>query len=103
MNEFYFNAMRAQGLYDATELQKRSADMTGTGLYAEGGKIPDFQAAKATKNMLERAAGFVCRSSAGRIVRLLQPYDSEAYPQEPEELPAQLHASGACMAVRTGR
>lgn len=43
--------------------------------------------------MLERKAGqkdgFVCRSSAGRVVRLLQVYDSEIYPQEPEELPAQ--------------
>ena len=39
--------------------------------------------------MLEREAGFVCRSTAGRVVRLLQPYDSTIYTQEPEELPAQ--------------
>ena len=43
--------------------------------------------------MLERKAGqkdgFVCRSTAGRVVRLLQVYDSEIYLQEPEELPAQ--------------
>ena len=39
--------------------------------------------------MLERTAGFVCRSAAGRVVRLLQPYDSTIYTQEPEELPAQ--------------
>ena len=55
--------------------------------------IPDFQAARTAKNMLERKAGqkdgFVCWSSAGRVVRLLQVYDSEIYPQEPEELPAQ--------------
>ena len=45
------------------------------------------------KNMLERKAGqqdgFVCRSTAGRVVRLTQNYDSNTYPQEPEELPAQ--------------
>ena len=40
-------------------------------------------------NMLERKAGFVCRSTAGRVVRLLQPYDSTIYTDEPEELPAQ--------------
>jgi hypothetical protein len=40
-------------------------------------------------NMLNRPVGFVCRSSAGRVVKLLQPYDSSIYPQEPEELPAQ--------------
>lgn len=43
--------------------------------------------------MLERKAGqtdgFVCRSTAGRVVRLIQTYDSETFPQEPEELPAQ--------------
>ena len=39
--------------------------------------------------MLERAAGFVCLSPAGRVVRLLQPYDSTIYKQAPEELPAQ--------------
>ena len=43
--------------------------------------------------MLERKAGqkdgFVCKSSAGRVVRLLQNYDSTVYTQEPEELPAQ--------------
>ena len=40
--------------------------------------------------MLERKAGFVCRSTAGRVVRLLQPYDSTIYnTQEPEELEAQ--------------
>lgn len=58
-------------------------------MYAEEEKIPDFQAAKVVKNMLERPVGFVCRSSAGRVVKLLQVYDSDVYTQEPEELPAQ--------------
>lgn len=81
--------MKAQGLADATGLQTRSAEMDGTALYAENQKIPDFQAAKAAKNMLERSIGFICRSTAGRVVKLLQVYDSETYPAEPEELPAQ--------------
>ena len=63
--------------------------MTGTELNAADSDIPGFKAAVANKNMLERKAGFVCRSSAGRVVRLVQPYDSTIYTQEPEELPAQ--------------
>ena len=85
--------MRASGLSAATALQAESPNMTGTELYAREQYIPDFAAAVAAKNMLERKAGqtdgFVCRSSAGRVVRLLQVYDSSIYTQEPEELPAQ--------------
>lgn len=81
--------MYEEGRRDALDLQARSPEMTGTELYAEDGKIPYFQAAKRNQNMLDREPGFVCRSSAGRVVRLLQKYDSEIYPQEPEDLPAQ--------------
>ena len=80
---------RERGTADAKSLQARSADMTGTELYAEDSKIPSFKAAVAKKNMLERPVGFVCKSSAGRVVKLLQPYDSNIYTAEPEELPAQ--------------
>ena len=88
-NELYTGAMYDRGLADATDLQTRSAEMDGTALYAEETKIPDFQAARQAKNMLQRPVGFVCRSSAGHVVKLLQVYDSNTYPAEPEELPAQ--------------
>ena len=88
-NELYMTAMREKGQADAADLQGRAASMDGTAIYAEEEKIPDFTAAKAAKNMLERPVGFLCRSSAGRVVKLLQAYDSETYPQEPEDLPAQ--------------
>lgn len=81
--------MYDEGRRQALDLQSRSPEMTGTELYAEDGNIPSFLAAKATMNMLDRPAGFVCKSTAGRVVRLLQPYNSDTYPQEPEELPAQ--------------
>lgn len=81
--------MYAQGRANALALQEKAPDMTGTELNAADGDIPSFTAAVANKNMLERKAGFVCRSSAGRVVRLVQPYDSTIYTQEPEELPAQ--------------
>lgn len=78
--QIYFDAMKEKGKLDATDLQTRSAGMTGTELYAEDGKIPSFAAAVARKNMLERKVGFVCRSTAGRVVKLLQNYDSTVYP-----------------------
>lgn len=85
--------MRQSGLNAATIFQTNSPNMTGTEMYEQVDYIPDFQAAKATKNMLERKAGmtdgFVCLSTAGRAVRLVQTYDSDVYTQEPEELPAQ--------------
>ena len=87
--EFVLQAMKDTGMAQAQVLQEKAPDMTGTELYAQEGYIPEFSAACAMKNMLERTAGFVCRSTAGRVVRLIQPYDSTIYTQEPEELPAQ--------------
>lgn len=87
--EYVLETMQAQGLAAAQRVQAAAPELTGTELYAREGYLPDFAAACARKNMLERTAGFVCRSAAGRVVRLLQPYDSTIYTQEPEELPAQ--------------
>ena len=87
--EFVLGTLRSVGTAKAKELQEMAPDMDGTELYEAGDYAPDFQAAKAAKNMLERPAGFVCRSSSGRMVKLLQPYDSTTYTGEPEELPAQ--------------
>lgn len=83
------DAMYNQGRADAQALQGEAASMDGTQLNGEAQKIPDFQAAKKTMNMLKRPVGFVCKSTAGRVVKLLQVYDSDTYPGEPEELPAQ--------------
>ena len=82
-------AMRSQGRADAEALQAAAPDMTGTELNGAAGKIPMFTEAVKVKNMLERPVGFVCMSSARRVVKLLQVYDSTIYTQEPEMLPAQ--------------
>lgn len=91
--EYVLDTMRRFGKVAAQSLQDRSPEMDGTQLYAEEEYIPSFTAAVAKQNMLTRKAGmtdgFVCKSSAGRVVRLIQNYDSETYTQEPEELPAQ--------------
>lgn len=91
--EYVLDTMRRFGKAAAQSLQDRSSTMDGTQLYAEEEYIPSFTAAVAKQNMLTRKAGetdgFICKSSAGRVVRLIQAYDSETYTQEPEELPAQ--------------
>lgn len=91
--EYVLESLKRSGKMIATAVQDRSSSLTGTELNAERDYIPDFKSAVAKMNMLERKAGladgFVCRSSAGRVVRLLQNYDSTIYTAEPEELPAQ--------------
>lgn len=97
--ERVLNREYQRGREAAKAVQANADNMTGTELNAAGDRIPRFAAAVAAKNMMERPAGqtggFVCRSSAGRVVRLLQNYDSATYlhedgtPWEPEELPAQ--------------
>lgn len=80
---------RQRGRAAAMEVQENAYSMSGTELYAVEDRIPSFCAAARNMNMLDRPVGFVCKSSAGRVVKLLQPYDSTVYTQEPEELPAQ--------------
>lgn len=80
---------RDRGRMAALEVQGKAAGMTGTELNAVDDRIPRFTAAVKKQNMLTRKAGFVCKSTAGRVVKLLQVYDSNVYTQEPEELPAQ--------------
>lgn len=87
--EYVLDVMRRYGKNIAEGIQAKAGEMTGTELYESEDYIPDFKAACERRNMLQRTAGFTCRSTAGRIVRLLQPYDSTIYTQEPEELPAQ--------------
>lgn len=80
---------RQRGRVAAQEVQSKADIMTGTELYAVDDRIPRFAEACKKQNMLNRPVGFVCKSSAGRVVKLLQPYDSSAFTQEPEELAAQ--------------
>lgn len=84
---------RDRGRMAAQAVQEASTTMTGTELNAADDRIPRFTEAVKHQNMLTRKAGqedgFVCRSSAGRVVRLIQNYDSDIFTGEPEELPAQ--------------
>lgn len=87
--ELVLETLRRSGKLIAQSVQTNAENMSGTELNSEADYIPDFTGAVAAKNILERSVGFVCRSSAGRVVKLLQVYDSTVYTSEPEELPAQ--------------
>ena len=87
--ELVLETLKRSGRLIAASVQERSASMTGTELNAEQVYIPSFVSACEKMNMIERPVGFVCKSSAGRVVKLLQVYDSAIYTAEPEELPAQ--------------
>lgn len=87
--ELVLETLRRSGKTIAGTVQDKSGVMTGTELNAEEDYIPSFVKACEKMNMIDRPSGFVCKTSAGRVVKLLQVYDSTIYTQEPEELPAQ--------------
>ena len=62
---------RNRGRADALEIQNKSSEMTGTELNAADDRIPSFKAVCENKNMIDRPIGFVCKSSAGRVVKLV--------------------------------
>lgn len=79
-------ALKRYGREVAREVQERAPEMTGAEVAAERNFLPAFDP---TRQYLNFLAGYVCRTPRGNTVRLLQPYDSATYPQEPEELSAQ--------------
>ena len=87
--DFVLETMRRSGKLIAQSVQTNAPSMSGTQLNAESEYIPDFKAACLAMNMLNRPVGFVCKSSSGRVVKLLQVYDSTIFTAEPEELTAQ--------------
>lgn len=84
--ELVLSTLRKTGKLAAQSLQEKAPGMTGTGIVAEGAFLPDFDP---KRQYLNYKAGYVCKSPQGNAVKLLQPYDSTIYTQEPEELPAQ--------------
>ena len=86
--EYVLETMKRSGKLAAQVVQEKAETMTGTELNAEDMYIPDFKAAISKMNMLQRKAGFICKSTAGRVVKLLQPYDSSIYTGEPEDYPS---------------
>lgn len=82
--EYVLETLKRSGKATAQAVQSKAETMTGTELNAEDMYIPDFKIAVAKMNMLNRPVGFVCKSTAGRVVKLLQRYDSSAYTDEPE-------------------
>lgn len=87
--EIVLTALRSHGASVAMRTQENAPYMTNDNLNYNSDFIPSFSSSVELRNMIDRPSGFVCISPEGRVVRLLQPYDSTIYPQPPEELPAQ--------------
>ena len=81
--ELVLETLKRYGKMVAQDVQNRSTEMTGTELNAEQDYIPSFTVACEKMNMVNRPVGFVCKSSAGRVVKLLQVYDSTIYTPHP--------------------
>ena len=84
--EYVLTTMRRYGRLAAEDLQARAPEMTGTEIIAEEEFIPDFDSMRQYRDY---PVGYLCRSAAGNVVKLVQPYDSSVYTQQPEELAAQ--------------
>ena len=84
--------LRKYGNDVAKQLQKDAHDMTGTELYESDMFIPEFNP---ERQYLNFPIGYVCKSAEGRLVKLIQPYDSTIFTSQPEELPAQWDSIGA--------
>lgn len=84
--ELVLTTMRKYGKAVAENLQERAPEMNGTEIIAEEEFLPDFDPARQYLNYPE---GYVCKSALGNAVKLIQPYDSTIYTQQPEELSAQ--------------
>lgn len=84
--ELILDVLKRSAKAIARELQTSAKNMTGTELNARSDYLPAFNPSRQYKNF---PAGYVCLSPEGRAVKLLQPYDSEVYPGDPETLPAQ--------------
>lgn len=82
--EYVLETLKRSGKATAQAVQSKAETMTGTELNAEDMYIPDFKIAVTKMNMLNRPVGFVCKSTAGRVVKLSQRYDSSIYTDEPE-------------------
>ncbi len=77
--------MRKYGLYNAQNLQTASENMTGTEIIEQVDFIPMFSTAV---NIVNRTAGYLVKTTAGNVCKLLSPYDSDTYPGQPEEYPS---------------
>lgn len=67
--------------------QTDAPTMTADEIYEDQEFFPAFNLQ--LHNYLNKPAGYVCKSPSGNMVKLLQPYDSTIYTQNPEDLPAQ--------------
>lgn len=88
--EFVLETMRSFGLQGAEKLQTEAPELDGTAIIDREGYVPDFadEEGNPAKQYLDWAIGTVVRDN-GQVWKLIQPYDSTAFTDKPENLRAQ--------------
>lgn len=71
----------------ALKCQDDAPDMTSEEIYENEEFFPAWN--PQIHNYKNKKIGYVCKSPSGNLVRLIQPYDSDIYGDEPEQLTAQ--------------
>lgn len=84
--ELVLSVLKEYGKTQAKLLQQAASDMTSDEIVDKSVFIPEFNP---ERQYLSYKPGYICKDAIGNVVRLLQPYDSLIYTQQPEELPAQ--------------
>lgn len=84
--DFVFSFLREISKKFATELQSELENKTPTEIVEKEDFLPDFNN---KKQYLDFKTGYVCKTSSGNVVKLIQPYDSFTFDKEPEFLPSQ--------------
>lgn len=84
--DFILKLFREYGKNIVDTFEAKASSMAPDELIEHANFYPDFNP---DRQYLYFSPGFVCVSPSGNVVKLLQPYDSIIYQQQPEDLPAQ--------------
>lgn len=84
--EFVLKVFKEYGRNVAESFEQRAASMTDDEIVENQQFYPSFNP---DKQYLNYSSGYICISPSGNVVKLLQPYNSTIYTQDPEDLPAQ--------------
>lgn len=88
-NQFYLDAMKAQGLADAADLQSRAASMDGTALIAEEQKIPQFDGGKDYSGWAVGSPVWELVEGERQVFTIITPHNASHYPDsKPSNTPA---------------
>lgn len=84
-DDFVKTVLTQLSIQMAKNIQKNSNNMSATEIVVNKNFIPSFNP---SRQYLNFKIGYLCKTFSGNVVKLLEPYDSIANPEEPEKLPS---------------